>query len=168
MNYPEVGLWSCWYDDVIKWKYFPRYWPFVRGIHRSPVNSRTKASEGRALTFCFIWAWTNGWVNNPKAGDLRRHRDHYYVAVMNSTDFHYSDGTKWLPHTLCTVVFFYTKHCVSHKMCYRWHCKKHVIERKYGYLDSNISELCCLMCNWQSRAIGSGNVLTPSREQAII
>ena len=27
------------HDDVIKWKYFPRYWPFVRGIHRSPANS---------------------------------------------------------------------------------------------------------------------------------
>ena len=26
------------HDDVIKWKYFPRYWPFVREIHRSPVN----------------------------------------------------------------------------------------------------------------------------------
>ena len=21
-------------DDIIKWKHFPRYWPFVRGIHR--------------------------------------------------------------------------------------------------------------------------------------
>ena len=31
---------------VIKWKRFPRYWPFVRGIHRSPVNSpHTKASD---------------------------------------------------------------------------------------------------------------------------
>ena len=27
------------HDDVIKWKHFPRYWPLVRGIHRSPVNS---------------------------------------------------------------------------------------------------------------------------------
>ena len=27
------------HDDVIKWKHFPRYWPFGRGIHRSPVNS---------------------------------------------------------------------------------------------------------------------------------
>ena len=26
------------HDDVIKWKHFPRYWQFVRGIHRSPVN----------------------------------------------------------------------------------------------------------------------------------
>ena len=30
------------HEDVIKWKYFPRYWPFVRGIHRSPVNSPHK------------------------------------------------------------------------------------------------------------------------------
>ena len=30
------------HDDVIKWKHFPRYWPFVQGIHRSPVNSLHK------------------------------------------------------------------------------------------------------------------------------
>ena len=30
------------HDGVIKWKHFPRYWPFVRGIHRSPVNSPHK------------------------------------------------------------------------------------------------------------------------------
>ena len=30
------------HDDVIKWNYFPRYWPYVRGIHRSPVNSPHK------------------------------------------------------------------------------------------------------------------------------
>ena len=26
------------HDDVIKWEHLPRYWPFVRGIHRPPVN----------------------------------------------------------------------------------------------------------------------------------
>ena len=26
------------HDDVIKWKHFPRYWPFVRRIRRSSVN----------------------------------------------------------------------------------------------------------------------------------
>ena len=26
------------HDGVIKWKPFPRYWLFVRGIHRSMVN----------------------------------------------------------------------------------------------------------------------------------
>ena len=30
------------HDDVIKWKHFPRYWSFVPGIHRSPVNSPHK------------------------------------------------------------------------------------------------------------------------------
>ena len=30
------------HDDVIKWKQFLRYWPFVRGIHRSPVDSPHK------------------------------------------------------------------------------------------------------------------------------
>ena len=29
------GIQHCSYhDDVIKWKHFPHYWPFVRGIHR--------------------------------------------------------------------------------------------------------------------------------------
>ena len=43
------------HDDVIKWKYFARYWPFVRGIHRSPVNSpHTKASD--AELWCFLWS----------------------------------------------------------------------------------------------------------------
>ena len=30
------------HDDVIKWKHFLCYWPFVRGIHRSPMNSPLK------------------------------------------------------------------------------------------------------------------------------
>ena len=42
------------HDDVIKWKHFPRYWPFMRGIHRSPVNSRTKASDTEL--WCFLWS----------------------------------------------------------------------------------------------------------------
>ena len=42
------------HDDVIKWKHFPRYWPFVRGIHRSPVNSPHKG-QWREL-WCFLWS----------------------------------------------------------------------------------------------------------------
>ena len=70
------------HDDVIKWKHFPRYWPFVRGIHRPPVNSRIKASD--AELWCFLWAalWINGWVNNREAGDLRRRHAHYDLIVM--------------------------------------------------------------------------------------
>ena len=43
------------FDDVIRWKLFPRYWPFVRGIHRSPVNSHHKGSVMRTLMF-LRWA----------------------------------------------------------------------------------------------------------------
>ena len=70
------------HDDVIKWKHFPRYWPFVRGIHRSPVNSPHKGQWRGALMFSLICARINGWVNNREAGDLRRYRAHYDVIVM--------------------------------------------------------------------------------------
>ena len=43
--------------DVIKWKYFPRYWPFVWGIRRSPANSPHKGQWHRALMFSVICAW---------------------------------------------------------------------------------------------------------------
>ena len=35
-----------------------------------------------AVTPSLICAWTNGWVNNRYAGDLRRHHTHYDVIVM--------------------------------------------------------------------------------------
>ena len=69
------------HDDVIKWKKFPRYWPFVRVIHRSPVNSPHKGQWRRALVLSLICVWINGWENNREAGDLRRYRSHYDVIV---------------------------------------------------------------------------------------
>ena len=53
------------HDDVIKWKHFPRYWPFVPGIHRGQWR--------RALMFFFYprlnkrlskqsWGW---WFETP-------------------------------------------------------------------------------------------------------
>ena len=70
------------HDDVIKWKHFPRHWPFVRGIHRSPVNSPHKGQWHRALIFSLICAWTKSWANNGDASDLRRQCAHYDVIVM--------------------------------------------------------------------------------------
>ena len=70
------------HDDVIKWKHFPRYWPFVRRIHRSPVNSPHKGQRRGTLMFSLICVWINDWVNNGEAGDLRRYRIHYDVTVM--------------------------------------------------------------------------------------
>ena len=77
----KIGIYHIHYD-FIKWKHFPCHWPFVRGIHRSPVNSLHKGQWGGALMFSLICAWINGWVNNREAGDLRCHRAHYDVTVM--------------------------------------------------------------------------------------
>ena len=87
------------HDNVIKWKHFPGYYPFVRGNHGSTLDSPHKGKWRGALMswillllllllFCFlgvflsamfslICAGTNGWANNRDAGDLSRHRAHY-------------------------------------------------------------------------------------------
>ena len=70
------------HDDFIKWKHFPRYWPFVCGIHRWPAYSPHKGQRRGALMFSLTFAWINGWVNNIEAGGLRHHRTHYDVTVM--------------------------------------------------------------------------------------
>ena len=70
------------HDDVIKWKHSPRYWPFVRGIHRSPVNSPHKGQWRGALMFSLNCIWLNGWVNNGEAGDLRHYRALCDIIVM--------------------------------------------------------------------------------------
>ena len=88
-------------DDVIKWKHFPRNWPFVRGIHRSRWFPRTKASDAELWCF-FICAWINDWVNNREAGDLRRYRGHYDVIVMRSS--HHDDVARILPLQICVNI----------------------------------------------------------------
>ena len=91
----ESGLmlqWRHYHDDVIKWKHFPRNWPFVWEIHRSPVNSPHKGQWRGALMFSLICAWINDWVNNREAGDLRRHRTHYDVIIMTATSLGLRDS----------------------------------------------------------------------------
>ena len=60
-----------------KWKHFPRYWPFVRGIHRSRWIPHTKASD--AELWWFLWSapeytmgpW--GWWFETPSWSLWRH-----------------------------------------------------------------------------------------------
>ena len=47
-----------------------------------PVNSPHKGQWRGALMFSLICAWINDWINNRETGDLRRHRGHYDVNVM--------------------------------------------------------------------------------------
>ena len=77
MHHPRPISW--WHHQM---ETFPRYWPFVRGIRRSPVNFPHKGQWRGALIFSLICAWINGWINNREAGDLRRHRVYYDVILM--------------------------------------------------------------------------------------
>ena len=88
VNKVDTEWHARWHDEVIKWKYFPRYWPFVREIHRSPVNSPHKGQWHEALTFSLIWSWMNSWGNNREAGGLRRHRALYDVTVVTYKSRH--------------------------------------------------------------------------------
>ena len=78
----------------------PCYWPYVREIHRSPVNSTHKGQWRGALMFSLFCAWINGWVNTCEAGDLWRHRAHYDVTV---TTFCWPDDT--VPYGLTLGLF---------------------------------------------------------------
>ena len=103
------------HDDVIKWKHLSRYWTFVRGIHRSPVNSPHKGQWRGALLFSLICAWINGWVNNREAGVLRRHLAHYDVTVMGNAIT--------IGYTLTNMCVFYSITASSAKCHMSDHCR---------------------------------------------
>ena len=105
-----------WHDDVIKWKHFRRYWPFVRGIHRLPVNSPHKGQGRGVLMFSLICTWINGWVNNREVSDLRRHHTHYDVTVMNRCRNENNNTTNGLVNTWHQIVWCEDL-CVRMCMC---------------------------------------------------
>ena len=121
-----------WHDVVIKWKHFPRYWPFVRGIHRSPHKGQWRG----ALMFSLICTRINGWVNNREAGDLRRHRAHYDVIVMG---WEVPYVLRWIPFSrpcwLCPQrdsieALSALQHLVKEV--------NHVVKKKYGTHNTQI------------------------------
>ena len=114
-----------WHDDVIKRKHFPRYWPFVRGIHRSPVNSPHKGQWRWALMFSLICVCIKGWVNDREAGDLKRYHAHYDVTVM---------WARWMKKKtsqnsfvdnkpIFTIEISHPNNLFLKKMLHRLHCK---------------------------------------------
>ena len=78
------------HDDVIKWKNFPRYWPFVRGIHRFPVNSPQRPVTGSFDVFFDVrlnkllskqsWGWWFETLSRP----LWRHRNVSFTETETS------------------------------------------------------------------------------------
>ena len=108
----KIALDDCYHPGhehdhgVFKWEHFLRYWPFVWVTHRSLMNSPHKGQWHRALMFSLICAWTNGWVNNRKAGDFRRNRAHYDVIIMEGGDQSRCDYVTDLVFKQNLLVFF--------------------------------------------------------------
>ena len=96
VGYLQVSGWvgvaqGCGVGDRSSWwchqmETFPRYWPFVGGIHRWPVDSPKKGQWRGTLMFYLICAWPNGWASNRDASDLKRQSAHYDVIVMCNSD----------------------------------------------------------------------------------
>ena len=134
------------HDDVTKWKLFPRYWPFVRGFHRWPVNSPHKGQWGGALMFSLIGAWINRWINSREAGDLRRHR-HCDVTLMLSGPgdkcIHLWTGSSSVNHY--ELVGLWKKlRCNSKqnmKIFFQWKAPKHYSDVTMGTIASKITSV---------------------------
>ena len=78
-------LWPCCLPAKQRWA---SHWSFrITKEAQSLYEERGEFPAQRPMTRNFdvslICVWTNGWVNNHKAGDLRRYRAHYDVTVMD-------------------------------------------------------------------------------------
>ena len=60
----QLNSWC--HNDVIKRKHFPRYWPFLRGIMRSLVDSPHKGQWRGALMFSLTCAWKKTKQKRPR------------------------------------------------------------------------------------------------------
>ena len=121
------------HDDVIKWKTFPCYWPFVRGIHwPGEFPAQRPVTRSFDVFFYQICVWINGRENNREAGDLRRHHAHYDVIVMRSS------------HCKLSHEYFYRYIGVSNACCLV-HILKCILlnHRLYQYFI----EVCSQRCN---------------------
>ena len=81
---------AAYHDDVIKWKHFTRYWPFVRGIHRSPVNFPHKGQWRGAFMYSLIslngrlGKQSGGWWFETPSRLLWRHsNDDFFSSNLN-------------------------------------------------------------------------------------
>ena len=96
------------HDDVIEWKHFPRHWLFVRGIHRSLVNSPHKGQWRCALMFSLVClnkrlskpSWRR-WFETLSRSLWRHCNEWLHTFCQMKTHLIFSERCVcWVPHTL--------------------------------------------------------------------
>ena len=88
LNVP-VNMMTQW-----KWKHFPCYWPFVRGIHRSLVDYFHNGQWRETLMFSLMYAWKNTlnkqWSSQlfetPERSLWRQCKDHVCIIPLDKHD----------------------------------------------------------------------------------
>ena len=103
---PVTRSFDVYFDLRLNKRLCKQSWPFVRGIHRSPVNSPHKGQWRWALMFILICVWINGCVNNREVGDLRRYCAHYDATLMSMPTCHLYDTQKlkmWMSFRILNI-----------------------------------------------------------------
>ena len=135
------------HDDIIKWKHFPRYWPFVWEIHRPPVNSPHKGQWRGALMFFFdlclnkrlrkqSWGWWFETLSRPLWRHCNARWNMRYPWLSNETcspftnnsSFNKVSTTKW-----CTWHDSYIVVASAKLRCYMITRKKWNYKKKWNF-----------------------------------
>ena len=100
LRVPAMAIFS--HDDVIKWKHFPRYWPFVRGIHLSPVDSIHKGQ------------WRGVWCFLAPDQRLSKQTRRRWSETPPRSLWHHSNGGLWALFQYKMSSYLYRKsYCVD-------------------------------------------------------
>ena len=84
-----ISCCNLYHDDVIKWKHFPCYWPFVKGIHWWPVDSPHTGQWRGALMISLTCDWNKQlrkqswcrWFEMPSRSLWRHSNDNVLVGI---------------------------------------------------------------------------------------
>ena len=102
------------HDDVTKWKHFPRYWPFVCGIHRSPVNSPAKFPHVGGQYHSCCW-WLGDTKNQVITNDTGKFHNAHCLLQAHNIPSCYKLGVGW-----CDILWQYPTITHYHDYRYKW------------------------------------------------
>ena len=125
----NTGVNQGYHEDVVSWKRFPHYWPFVRGIHRWPVNSPRKGPVMRIVDAYFVVIVENFWTNHRVVGNTMKNNMSLDIHVQTNASL-----TCWLTGLLhqCPpkVWDFFYRSCSMHR--YNWNYVYKIYTRFYA------------------------------------